>query len=68
MMDGADRIAFSEVELLGASVFVLRCRVDGKIVGVPPLRLLPGTTIARAGDFGTLVLERDLACRLGLVE
>ena len=68
MLDGADRIAFSDVELLGASVFVLRCRVDGKIVGVPPLRLLPGTTIARAGDLGTLVLERDMARHLGLVE
>jgi hypothetical protein len=68
MMDGADRIAFSDVELLDANGHLLLCRTRGRTFGVPPLRILPGTTIARAGDRGTLVLERDMARRLGLVE
>jgi len=66
MMDGADRVQFHNVEVLDASGLVLRCRVDGHIVGVPPLRMLPGTTIRRLGDRGTLVLERELARELGL--
>ena len=66
MMDGTERMTFPDVEVLDSSGLVLRCRLDGKIVGVPPLRLLPGTTIARAGDRGTLVLEREMARELGL--
>jgi hypothetical protein len=66
MIDGADRMEFPDVEVLDDSRLLLRCRVDGKIVGVPPLRLLRGTTIARAGDRGMLVLEREMARELGL--
>ena len=66
MMDGTDRMEFPDVEVVGSGGLVLRCKVCGKIVGVPPLRLLPGTTIARAGDRGTLVLEREMARDLGL--
>jgi len=66
MMDGTDRMEFSDVEVLGSSGLVMRCRVNGKLVGVPPLRLLPGTTIARAGDRGLLVLGREMARELGL--
>ena len=67
MMDGTERMTFPDVEVLDSSGLVLRCRLAGKIVGVPPLRLLPGTTIARTGDRGTLVLEAELARELGLV-
>jgi hypothetical protein len=66
MMDGADRIVIPDVEVLDAKGLVLRCRIDGKIVGVPLLRLLPGTTIAWGGERGTLALERKLASELGL--
>jgi hypothetical protein len=66
MMDGADR-EFSNVEVLDASGLVLRCRIDGKTVGVPPLRMLPGTTIIRRkGARGTLVLDCEMALELGL--
>jgi hypothetical protein len=58
---------FSDVEVLAANALVLLCRVRGKIVGVSPLRILPGTTIARTGDRGILVLDRELACELGLI-
>src|SRR5262245_8920302 len=68
MMDRADRIVFPEVEVLDTSGLVLRYRIDGKIVGIPRLRLLPGTTIARTGDHGKLVLGREMASELGLVE
>ena len=66
MMDGTERMTFPDVEVLDSSGLVLQCRLAGRIVGVPPLRLLPGTTIARAGDRGTLVLEREMARELGL--
>jgi len=66
MMNGADRIEFPDVEVLNDGGLVLRCLIDGKIVGIPPLRILPGTTIERAGDHGMLVLEREMARELGL--
>jgi hypothetical protein len=66
MMDGSERIEFPCVEVLDGGGLVLKCRIDGKIVHVPPLRLLPGTTIRRSGDRGMLVLERSLAIELGL--
>jgi len=66
MMDGPDR-EFSNVEVLDASGLVLQCRIDGKTVGVPPLRMLPGTTIIkRTGHRGTLVLDCEMARELGL--
>jgi hypothetical protein len=66
MMNGADRVEFPDVEVLDAGGPVLKCRIDGRIVLVPPLRMLPGTTIRRMDDRGMLVLERELAIELGL--
>jgi hypothetical protein len=40
-------------------------RVGTRTVGVPPRRMLAGTTIARSGDRGRLILPREVA--LGLV-
>jgi hypothetical protein len=45
----------------------MRCRIRDQIVGVPPLRLLPGTTIRWSGDRGMLELEREMASALGLI-
>ncbi len=61
MMDGSDRVTFDDVQVL------LSCRVGRKFVWVPPRRMLPGTSIARAGDRGRLVLSREVALNLGLV-
>ena len=61
MIDDVQRVEFADVEVLAATDFVLRCRVAGKFVGVPALRMLPGTEIARRGDRGHLVLPADLA-------
>jgi hypothetical protein len=66
MMNGADRMQFPHVEVVDADGWKLRCRVGDKVVGIPPRRLLPGTTVGRAGDIGMLVLERTLAIELGL--
>jgi hypothetical protein len=66
MIDGAQRVEFRDVEVLAATDFVMRCRVAGKFVGVPALKTLPGTDIARRGDRGQLVLPLELAQKLGL--
>ncbi len=66
MMDGSDRVTFDDVQVLSDGV-ILSCRVGRKFVWVPPRRMLPGTSIARAGDRGRLVLSREAALNLGLV-
>ena len=67
MNDGSDRVTFDDVEVLSDGV-ILSCRVGTKgIVWVPPRRMQPGTTIARTGDRGRLVLSRDVALNLGLI-
>jgi hypothetical protein len=65
-MDDADAIALADVEVLADNQLVLLCRVNGRIVSVPPEQMLPGTTVRRHGDHGTLVLTRKLAAMLGL--
>src|SRR5262245_34412176 len=67
MIDGAQRVEFKDVEVIAATYFTLLCLVGGKFVGVPSLKMLPGTDIARRGDRGRLILPRDVAERLGLV-
>jgi hypothetical protein len=53
--------------VLANTGLVLRCRIDGKVVALPPLRRLLGSTVLWAGDVGKLVLPRDVAENLGLV-
>jgi hypothetical protein len=65
-MDAADWIAFLDVEVLADNQLVLLCRVNGRLVSIPPGRMLPGTTIRQHGDRGTLVLTRQIAALLGL--
>jgi hypothetical protein len=66
MMDGTRQILFTNVLLVMDTGLVLKCRVGHSVVNVPPLRLLPGTTIRQPGDLGTLVLPLDVAKDLGL--
>ena len=67
-MNGSGRVTFEDVEVTrdGGGI-ILSCRVGKKMVGVPPRRMLPGTTIARTGDRGRLVISRELALNLGLI-
>jgi hypothetical protein len=67
MIDGTKRVEFTDVELIGDTGLVLRCRIGGKIVSISPLRVLPGSDIKHAGDRGKLVLPLDVAESLGLV-
>ena len=67
MVDGSQRVEFDDVEVIRDTSLILMCRVGMKLVAVPPLRMLPGTTIARMGDRGRLVLPREVALNLGLV-
>ena len=66
MMDGTNRVNLPDVTVLDGGGLFLRCRVGEKIVRIPALRRLPGTTIGWPGDRGVLVLEREFAIRLGL--
>ena len=63
-----DRVSFDDVVVTsdGGGV-ILKCRVGTKVVWVPPRRMLRGTTIARMGDRGRLVLRREVALNLGLI-
>ena len=67
MMDGSRRVEFDNVEIVRDTGLVLMCRVGVQIVGVPPLRMLPGTTIRAVGDRGRLVLPREVALNIGLI-
>jgi hypothetical protein len=67
MIHGSKRVDFPDAEALDTTGIVLRCRVAGKTVNVPPLRILPGSDVRHPGDRGHLVLPLDLAEELGLV-
>ena len=67
MIEGAACVEIVDVEVLDAGNLVMRCCVGEKVVWVPSLRTLPGTTVVRRGDRGRLVLPHDLAVDLGLV-
>jgi hypothetical protein len=65
-IDGAQQVEVRDVEVVATTYFTLRCIIGGRFVGVPSLKTLPGTDVARRGDRGRIVLPRDLAERLGL--
>ena len=67
MIDGSQRVEFRGVLVLDHAGLVLRCDINGRIVGVPFLRMLPGSTVRWAGDVGSVVLPRDVAENLGLI-
>ena len=66
LIDGTRRVEFDNVEVINGGP-MLWCRIDGMVVAVPSLRLLPGTQVRRAGDLGRLILSEDVAADLGLL-
>jgi hypothetical protein len=67
MSDGSAGVMFEDVVVIRRTDVVVICRVGMKVVAVPPLRMLPGTTISGTGALGRLVLPREVALNLGLV-
>lgn len=61
-------ITFANVTVSDATALSLRCTLQGKIVHVGRLQMLPGSTISQAGDVGTLILPRWAVQDLGLTE
>ncbi len=73
-MDDAQSVVFHDVVVTGqeaprtsAEAPPLLCRIRGAVVELPPWYLLPGSTVERAGDVGTVVISREHAAALGLV-
>jgi hypothetical protein len=67
MIDGLQCMEFANVDVIRDTGHRLICSIGARIVAVPSLRVLPGTTITRLGDRGRLILPRDVAMKLGLV-
>ena len=66
-MIGSLQVELDNVEVVRETDLVLMCRVGERVVGVPPRRMLPGTTVWRRGDRGRLILPREVALNLDLV-
>ena len=61
-------VVFDNVEVVRRADIMLMVRVGDRLVAVPPLRVLAGTTVSQTGDRGRLVLPRELALNVGLVQ
>ena len=66
MIDGSDRVEFSNVHVISRSAFMLVCRVGKRVVAVRSRSILPGSEVKGKGDRGRLVLSREMAVSLGL--
>jgi len=55
------------VEVVDGGGYTIECRIDGTVVTLPALFILPGSTVWKRGDRGTLVMPRQVAAELGLV-
>jgi len=50
MMEANDDVEFGDVEVLDHDGLMLWCRIAGRVVAVPPLRVLSGTQVRVTGD------------------
>jgi len=60
-------VTLGGVTVVRESDAALLCRIDGRERWIPRDKVREGTTIARTGDIGTLVLPRTFAVEWGLV-
>ena len=65
-MESEGCVQFANVEVLDEDDCVLLCRVGGRRHWLGLDRLRAGTTVARRGDRGVLVLDREFALERGL--
>jgi len=62
-----DTIEIRGVTVMRQTDVALLCRMGNQDCWIAPTQLQPGSTIARQGDVGILVLERAYAVEHGLV-
>jgi hypothetical protein len=67
MLTSERYVQFDAVEILEEDDCVLLCRVRRRRLWLGVGRLQAGTTIARRGDRGVLVLEREFALERQLI-
>jgi hypothetical protein len=67
MIDGTQRVQWDNVHAIREAGRFLICRIGTRLIGVTVRWMLPGTTIERAGDWGRLVLPRQVPLDLGLI-
>jgi hypothetical protein len=60
-------VTLGGVTVLLESDAALLCRIDGRERWIPRDKMREGTTVATAGDTGTLVVARQFAVEWGLV-
>jgi hypothetical protein len=66
-MESDRYVQFDAVEILEVDDFVVLCQVRRRRMWLGVGRLQAGTTIARRGDRGVLVLEREFALERQLI-
>jgi len=62
-----DTIEIRGVTVMRQTDLALFCRMGNQHLWIPPTQLQPGSTVARQGDVGTIVLKRPFAVEHGLV-
>jgi hypothetical protein len=59
-------VTLRDVQVLRQSDVALLCQIEGHQRWIPRDKLCDGTTIAKVGDTGTLVVPRQVAVEWGL--
>jgi hypothetical protein len=60
-------VCFQDVHVVATSDLAVCCRITGRNYWFKPARLLEGSTVARFGDRGVIVVARKLAEEQGLM-
>src|SRR5206468_1664073 len=63
----AATVEFRGVKIVSESALALCCRIMGRDHWIPPHRLLEGSSVARFGDRGTIIVARQFAEDNGLL-
>ena len=66
-MQNEDTIEIRGVTVMRQTDVALLCRMGNQHRWIAPIQLQPGSTVARQGDVGIIVLKRPYAVEHGLV-